>query len=239
MPNGKFIHDEYRRRLNRANSEYSSNVSVKQVDSYLNEALEIWFENRVDLSELNSNVRNDLRQFEIKNRSIELVKKDSIYNVYAYPDNFYKLLRQWAVVSKKGCPDKNVIVFIWESDDISEGLRDPNWKPSYEYEETIADEGEHGLYIWHNGEFTIKKVFVDYYRKPNRIAVPSLITPNNYYELGDVKISEDSDLEVDSTYAYRKIIDIAIACTLRDFGDVNDYNSMIQKILFTNSVEKQ
>lgn len=239
MPSGKFVHDEYRRRLNRANSDYSSDISVRQVDSYLNEALEIWFENRVDLSELNSTVRNDLRQFEIKNKEINRVDVNTIFNVYEYPDNFYKLLRQWAVVSKKGCPEKNIVVLIWESDDISEGLRDPNWKPSYEYEETIADEGEKGLYIWHNGEFTIKKVYVDYYRKPNRIAVPSLIKPDGKYTLGDVSVTEDSDLEVNSTYAYRKIIDIAVACTLRDIGDTNDFNSIVQKILFANSVEKQ
>ncbi len=239
MPSIKFVHDEYRRRLNRANSKYSSDVKVKQVDSYINEALEIWFENRVDLSEINSNVRNDLRGFEKKDQELKNTKTGTIFNIYEYPADFYKLLRQWAIVSKGNCPDKTMVITIWESDDISEGLRDPNWKPSYEYEETIADEGEQGLYIWHNGEFKIKKVFVDYYRKPQRVAAPSLIKNQESYILGDKVITEDSDLEVDSTYAYRKIIDIAVACTLRDLGDIQDFNSMVQKILFTNNVEKQ
>ena len=239
MPSAKFVHDEFRRRLNRANSEFSSDLKVKQVDSYLNEALEIWFENRVDLAELNSNVRNDLRQFEIKNKELEKSESNSIFNIYKYPDGFYKLLRQWAIASKEGCSEKTMIVFIWESDDISEGLRDPNWAPSYEYEETIADEGEKGLYVWHNGEFEIKKVFVDYYRKPNRIAAPTLINPDKKYTIGDLTVDEDSDLEVDSTYAYRKIIDIAVVCALRDIGDIQDFNSLVQKILFTTNVEKQ
>lgn len=230
------LHYDFLRKLNRINSASGRYVSVAERDSYLTEALYIYFENRAALAEVNPLVRNDLRQFETKKHCVSCNDVDNKCCFAQYPDNFYRLLRTVTIADCDECDEqRELITRTIQSDDLSESLASPFWKPSYEYEETFADEARDGLYVYHNGDFNVQNVCIDFLRKPNPIAAPSLAENGSYVDPTGATISTDSDLELDSTFAWRKIVDVAVLIAARDLSDFPEFESQLQKIL---SVEK-
>lgn len=222
---------EFRKKFNRGDKEFNINIYAPDIDSYLNEAQELWFKNRVVAAQTNAEVRNDLRQFQVKGEIRGAKRKDSETYEIEYPENFYKLLRAEVTASKEPCGEKKLKVHIFQEDDLNESLRDPNWCPSYEYEETLADEYSNGLTVYAKKDFVINNGILTYYRKPAKIATPSLVDGGKYQNSAGETVETDQGFEVTSTYAYRNVIDIAVLMALRDYNMLNDYQTQLDKIL--------
>lgn len=234
------LHYDFIRKFNRINSASGRYISVAERDSYLTEAYHIYFENRAALVDVNPLVRNDLRQFEIKRECITPSRNNGESSFIPYPENFYSLLRTATIASTDECgEEKELLTHKIQSDDISESLKSPFWKPSYEYEETFADEAQDGLYIYHNGVFNIIRVCIDYLKKPGVIRAPSLAINGNYIDANGETVTQDVDLELDSTFAWRKITDIAVLIAARDVSDVQEFESQLGKILRVESLYTQ
>ena len=93
MIKAKVLQEDFRRHLNRKNSEYSKSISVADGDQYLNEAIDFIFENLIVKFEVNDLVRNHLSQLKVVNKSLEVkVVNDEIVSA-KYPDDylFYNL----------------------------------------------------------------------------------------------------------------------------------------------------
>lgn len=223
---------EFDRRLHRIKSNFSGKISVEKKDSYLNEGLMILYENLVSKAEINSATRNELREFEEKKVSLDCDNsKFDDCCLATLPKGFYKLLRQTTIAKKGDCEQRKLLTHIAQSEDLDEMLKDPYWKPSFEWEETIADEGKDGLYVFHNGEFEVTDVVIDYYRKPGKICTPSATSDGFYISASGETISKDCDLDTDDTFKWRKLVDIAVLIALRDYSDFPEYESQVSKIL--------
>ena len=231
---GSRFHTSFLEKANHSNSEYLKRLDTAQRDLLFNEALDIVIERLVTRAETDSEVRNHLRQLEKKR--VELVKSDSNeeFDVFSYPVGFYKRLRQEAIASKECCQNynRNLIVRVFNTDEINEARKNTNWKPSWDYEQTFADEGEGGLYVWHDGEFNIDKVYIDYIRKPKEIQAPSFESCGYYINSDGEQVSNDVDFEIDSTYLYRKIVDIAVVLAMRNNNEINNFQSQVETIMF-------
>lgn len=232
------LQDEVRRKLNRINSEYGRTIDVSTMDAILTEAYHLYVENRLLVFELNSNVRNELRQLEIKNHPItpSIFKQDNKIYVAKYPKDYLKGTRLYVKSSKESCGEKELKGIIVQTDDLNEALRDPFYSPSFEFEEVLYDEGHDGIYIYTDGSFRVSSVIIDYIKRPNTIRTPS-IAPGGYYIDSDgSKITSDVNLELDSAFQMRKIVDIAALIALRDLGDIQDYQAQLDKILRLESL---
>lgn len=236
------LHQEFRRRVNRADSSENSSFDVITIDSYLNEAQDIYYTNRLPLAETTPQVRESLRKAEVKDycTTCKLSKSNNKVCIAELPKDYYRRLRQTAKVScndNRGCDDKEITLRIAQSDDISEILKDPFRKPSFEFEEAWADEAEEGLYVYHNNAFTVNRVCISYYKRLPKIATPSLIVPDGYYIDGDgVKITKDQGFILDTTEDWRLIVDIASLLAFRDIDDANNYKLELDKILQINRI---
>lgn len=226
------LHVDLRRRLNRFDSSWGQKLNVAKIDSILNEAVEIFVDNRLSLVETNNKVREDLRQLERKYEDLKIIKTTAKYVIAEYPEDCLKILRSSALVHKDPCGDRDITVRRFQSQQLNDSLNSPFWKPSYEYEETIGDEESRGFLVYHNGEFTIKNVFVDYIRKPKEIRTPSM-TEKKRYSIGGKVYEEDQGLELTSTQQARKILDIAALIAARDMQDYQDFEAQLAKILQT------
>lgn len=225
------LHLNFRLKANQGDNGFLKKLSVAQVDQYLNEASDILFANLTRNVELNSEIRNSLRQLEVKNIHLPVSNFEK-YSIMQFPTDYYKMIRSYAVATKTGCSMKREInIHITQSEDLNESLKSPYWTPSFAYEETLADEGSDGLYVWHNGEFKIESVCIDYIRKMNRIACPSLVECGFYRDENGNTVSADSPYEVDSTFDWRAVVDIAILMAKRDKGDMTNYQSQLQLLL--------
>jgi hypothetical protein len=225
------FHYAFLQKANHSNASYLKQLSVAQRDFYFNQALEEIFENLVKVPEIDSTIRNHLRQLERKSVVLSVEPRDG-YVVAKYPADFYRRLRQTAIATKGGCGERELIIHVISSDKLTESLKSPNIKPSFEYEETLGDDGEEGLYVWHNGEFGISKVILDYIRKPAPILCPKLPGCEQYIDLMGSTITQNSDFEIDSTYLWRMIVDVAVLAAKRDHGDIANYQTQLNSIIF-------
>lgn len=226
---------EFDRKFDRFVSEDNRRLRIEDKLSVINEALEIYFENRVKVAETDSSVRNDLRILEKKEIELGLIKNGENYNIYEIPKESFKIIRQRVLADKHNCEVKEFPIIIFQSDDLDQARNSPYWRSSFQWEHAIGDEGSDGLYVWHENDFKIKKVFVDYYRKPQEIHAPSMAANKMYEDWNGKLRKKDQGLELDDTYSHRKIIDIAVLISRANIGDVKDFEIQLNKIL---NVEK-
>lgn len=96
---------------------------------------------------------------------------------FVLPSDFFDISSSFSLAEKKGCKriidnwpvkDKNVRVL----------LRDANYKPSFEYEETLCTAANDKLKVYIDN-FNLDKVYLSYYRQPRNIDVEGYIKSNN------------------------------------------------------------
>lgn len=230
----KLLQEEYRRHLNRVNSDYDTRIGTIDGDGFINEGIDIVFENFAVKFETNTLFRNHLRQLEVKGYKPEIHKLDKDSSYVKYPKDFYMLTRQTLVACKENCPEERMIdLYMIQSSDLTQALKDPNWKPSFEWEQALVDDTGDTLVIYHNCEFDPKEVKLDYLKKPNHIATPSRLKNGAKYintETGNI-VTQDINLELDSTFFWRKAIQVAVLNTQLALGDVQDYQLQLNNIL--------
>lgn len=230
------LHSEFLRRVNRLNSQINDKIEINQIDSYLNEAQDIFYNSRLRLLETNPEVRDELRKAEVKGfcGKCKESKNVSQASIFDFPTDYYRLIRHYVTIfcnDDRNCPEKVVTAQKAQTDDLGEILKDPFRKPSFEYEQVWTDEAREGLYVYHNDSFSIRKVCIDYYTTLPRIAFPSLTSKGFYINSDGEKVSVDSGYILDTTDSWRKVVDIASLIYLRDVSDVNDFQTQLNKIL--------
>lgn len=227
----KKLHYAFLQKANHSNSQYLKQLSEAQRDMYFNEALELIFETLVKVPEIDSEVRNHIRTLEKKGVCLDCEDRGN-YCVAKYPEDFYRRLRQTALATKEGCGERELLIHVIQSDKLTEALKSPHWSPSYDYEETVGDDGEDGLYVWHNGKFTINKVCLDYIRKPKQVACPQMPGCEKYITLDGTVLTQNSDFEIDSTYMWRMVVDVAVLLAKRDVDDITNFQTQLNTIIF-------
>lgn len=236
MISARLIQEEYRRHLNRVNSGYDTRIGTIDADAFINEGIDVVFENLATKFEYNSLIRNHLRQLEVKKKKIKTKKLDKDSSSIDYPKDLYMLTRQYVLACKEGCDTERLIdVYVIQTSDLTQSLKDPNWKPSFEWEQALAEDAGNSLIIYHNCEFDIKSAEIDYLKKPNHIATPSLLKNCDYVRNGKT-ISSDINFEIDSTYFWRKAVQLAVLNTQAALGDVQDYQTQFNNIMTLDKI---
>jgi len=237
----KLVYD-FRRKFNSVNSGKNQDIALVDIIAYLNEAQEIWFENRVFVAQTNQKVRNDIRVFKVDNFKLDCSKYDDGCCLATFPSDLYQRLNQLAYANNDCCPDmtKEIIPRIIQSDDLHEARHNPLRQSDYFFEQLLAIETSKGLVLYHDDKMEVKDIKIDYYRKPKEIHAPSLedCEGDVYYDYCGRAISKDQDFEVDDTYAANDVVDIAILKASRDVSDVQGYQSQLNAILNTMDIHK-
>ena len=223
MISAKRLVNEFDRKFDRFDGQYKKTLRLEHKLAILNEALMTYFNNRVRIAETNAQVREDLRPYEVKEKELKIrIRKDE-YDIAENPKDAYLVLRRKVIASREGCKPKELPVYMFQTNDLNNALKNPFWKSSFEWEQIIGDEGSGGLYLWHNKEFKIDKVFVDYYKSPDVIKCASCSSDGQYEDLDGKIIKNDVGIIFNSTVVMNDIIDIAVLMGRRDLGDSVDY----------------
>lgn len=225
------IQEEYRRNLNRRNSNFSKPISIADGDAYINAAIDTIFENLIIKFEITDLVRNHLRKLQVSDTLIT-ERIDEETSRVSLPEDYYKLLRAQGRVCKKGCNLEKVIgLTTVQTQDINKSLVDPYWKPSWEWERLLSKEMGDSIILYHNCDFNPKEIYIEYIKFPNHIATPSLTEQGYYISSDRKKVDRDINFEIDNTFIWRKVARLAAIETLNDMGDIQDYQSQLQEIL--------
>lgn len=207
--------------------------------AYLNEAIQDWFESRLKNIEIDQKASNDLRAW--KEDGVELVLQNLDENriLAKYPEDLHTRLNQIAYATKDCCPgmEKSIIVRIIESDDIHEARRNPYRASDFFYEQLNATIGKDGLILFVDKAMGIKKVVIDYYRKPLESHAPSLEKCDGpyYYDYAGRIINKDQDFESEDTFAANDVVDLAVLYSTVDRHHP-DFQSRLNLILGTRNL---
>lgn len=226
-----YYHKEFRRRINRRNTSYSERVGVLDVDDYINEASEVWYKAKIKEAEQDSIIRGILAPFKVKNKPLKIECKGMYYKA-KFPADYYYPLNYMIYGSKEGCDNcpKLMSPFIVQSDDLVEGLKDPNRSPSFGFGEVLIDDSKTHIDIYTNGEFSIDKVDISYYKKLDKIQCPKLAENNFYVDYNGNTIRECTTFLIDNRSDANDIIDIAVLFFLRDVEDNQSLDTQLLKI---------
>lgn len=235
------LHEQFKLIVNRLDSNQNKTFSVSVIDSYLNRAQDAIIERLMKEVEEKTSLRNHLRVLEKKNVSLEIIEIQNEYVVAKLPKDYYRLLRQEAVVSTSQCNEsRKILVRTVQSDKLSEILRDPYWEPDLEWEETVGDEASKGYYVFKKPDWTVSKVLVDYMRKPKAMAAYNLsgCTIERPYVLSDgTPVTSDQHCEFSDTYLWRYIGDLAAMFALRDLGQLDDAKTKMEEMVFSQIIK--
>ena len=240
IPVEKLVYDT-ERKLNSLNSGRGEDYRVVDLIAAINEAYEVWFENKVYAADTNQKIRNDLRQFEIKKKRLPCEKIDCNCCKAKYPDNFYQLLNQTAHACNECCEDeKEIIISMVQGDDLQPARKNPYRRGDFFWEQLLGDEAQDGLFVYHEGGMEVKEVCIDYFRKITHVQAPNLVKcrDGQYRESDGKVINQKVDFEIDATYANREVTDIAALIKARDTLDLDNYQTQFQKTLNFNKFHR-
>lgn len=215
----------------RIDNDLKSNLRLEDKLFYINKSVQLYVKKLLKYAEANSEIRTSLRPLEKKEIELEIIKRGKAFDIANIPKECLKLLRQRVLASKPKCGKKELTLIKVSTDDLNLSRKSPYWASSFEWEHCLCDEGNDGLYLYHEGLFKADKVIVDYYRKPNDIHAATLHENRKYIDWNGNMIEFDSGLELDANYDYQDIINIAILMAKADSGDVGDFELQLSKFL--------
>jgi hypothetical protein len=230
------LHYEFRKKANRINSDYAKAISVPDVDAYLNEAKDLMYEKYAALFEINPTIKAHLIQLEVKDYCVSpiLVNDEKVF--IPYPKDLYRAVRRTLKATTNDCSQlRELIVRSVTSDKESDSLKDPYWNASWDWEETLGIEGmynnEKGLFVYHQKDFKIDTICVDYLKYLPDGAAPSLALNGSYTSSSGTQVTQDISFLVDSSYLWRKVVDVAVLLFMKNTSEVNDWQAQMQNIL--------
>ena len=231
----KLVYD-FRRKQDSILSGQKTDISLVDVIAYLNDAYHLLIRNLLKIAETDAQVREDLRKLEVKKYCGSCFDYADDCCVFEYPENLLKRLNHFVTVSEESCCpgiDKVLVPSINQSDDLNKSKQRPYKKASFIFEQINADEGEKGLFIYHQNEMEVHEVCIDYYRKPLDLHAPSLAECEGpkYYDYADRVITQDQDMELDSIYIDSHLTELAVLYAARDRDDYNKFNALLQSLL--------
>lgn len=233
----KLVYD-FDREFSRFNTGSSKVLKLVDKLAFLNNAQKMLYEDRVKKAETREHIRQEIRNFENKDKELTKVREAKRYDVFSFPDGMYKPLRLFADISKECCdPKEGLPVIMMQTDDLSRSLNNPFWEPDFRWEQVLADEGSEGFFVWHNCDFKIDRLRLDYYRQIQEIHCPSLKKPDSQYEDWNGKIqTRDQGSELDIKFSDIKIVKLAVLMARSTVSDVTDYGIKLKEILETDQI---
>lgn len=227
------VYWEVIRRVNHFNADYSKKLTVAAVVSIINESIQICQKNGAILYEVREDMAIDLEPLVERDKVLSIIKlKDKVQA--SLPEDQFKILRITAKAVSDKCSDpKEIIVRKIQHQKLSEALRSPFLKPSFEWEETIGIMNTHKNLDVYVNDFDIEYVTIDYIKKHPKFSAASLAFEGQYTEADGTIVSTDSGLYLDSADQMRIICDVAALIAARDLGDVTDFQTQLNKIMFS------
>lgn len=232
------IHGLLYNKINMFKTSQTVEISVRYIDSVIEEAMQLVYELCVDNADINHRVIEDLRPLVKDDILLKVIKESEDYSVYELPKDYFRIKRLYGKVSKAGCPQKNLRIWKAKANEINNSLRDENWKPSYQWGITFYDAVSNGIKVFHNGEFGIDRLKIDYYKKFTPIRCPAKEDDNFYVWYEGTKITSNQETEFLANYIIRRFTDVAAAIIQRDKGDTQEFSLKLQGIMSLENLYK-
>ncbi len=136
---------------------------------------------------------------------------------------FMFYIDSYAISDKGDCEDRIIYTNadLVKHADIQLLLKDSNFKPSFEYQDTIVDISESELHIYTDGTFAPKEWYISYIRYPQKIDKEGYVNFD-----GTDSINQDCELEA---YLKDELLDIVVGDLAMYTENISAANSAAQR----------
>lgn len=221
------MHYNFKRKLNKLDSQQNRNLEVPEIDMVLNEALQIYIKliaqprvkNHLGF-EINQRTIDDIRPLVEPNKVIQVVNKK-----VSLPSNYQYFIRGRVKCSKGDCTNSNAVLYIREHDD--EFDKSAFTKSSYEWETVNGLFTSEGIELYYDG-FEVESVSLSYLRRHPYIHNAQDYVNGTYNTLSGETLTgfKDCELPLDT---HNEIVDIAVLIASGEL-QYPDYNVKTNKI---------
>jgi hypothetical protein len=216
----------------------NSRITPTYLDDILIEAQQLFMEISTDLAQVDRRVEEDIRPLRENDYKLEFVRNEDTYTIYALPSNYFRDNICYGKIACAECPEKKLKLFKAKANEETNLLQDYNWKPSWEWGSSFYVLVKDGIKVYHNGEFEIRGLYLDYYRKPVEWRTASNSINGSYVSSDQVLINQDYVSELTQNYQLRRLSDIAAVMIERDFNQEQQWQSKVSAILSLENLYK-
>lgn len=148
--------------MNKLSSNNSQNIQFPQFIRAFNSAQLQWVEDRIKIDE-SSQLRIDELSQLLVSTTLSKVEKDNFYEA-TKPNDYFHFKRLY------GTPC-NITIRPVKEGDVNELLKSYNWRPSLEWEETIASFVGNTIRVYKDSDFKLDNIHLLYYRYPIEVDI--------------------------------------------------------------------
>jgi hypothetical protein len=134
------------------------------------------------------------------------------------PSDYLNFNGLYAIATSSCCPDdRNIIIYMVDKEDLYIILRDKNKQPNFEWGETVAVMSDDTFTVYTDGDFSISRLDLTYYRKPIPISFAGCVDISTGLATPDVPCEFKDDIA-------EILVDNAVAILAADIESFNQYN---------------
>ena len=222
------MHYDFKKKLNKVDSEQNRNLLVPEIDWALNEAQELF------IKWISEPRQRNYLGFEKSQRSIDdirtLVESDRVLlisnGVAPLPQDYLFFVKADVLMDKGNCKGIKGRLYVRQHDDEFENS--PFDKSNFEWRTVNGLFITQGVKVFDDGTFTNKSLVLSYIRKPSYIHNANAFR-NGTYQLPSGRVLEGTvDCELPE-HTHREIVDIAVALVSGELLS-NDYQVKLSKL---------
>lgn len=229
----KEMHYDFKKKLNKIDSQQYRNLRIPEIDWALNEAANLFVKMIAE-----PRMRNHLG-FETSQRSIDDIRTIVVNpdnsgspivvsnNVATLPDNYWHYLKSYVTMTKGKCVNRKGEVFIRQHDDQFESS--PFDKSSFEWRTVNGVFFESGVKFYTDNSFTINEFYLSYIRQIEYMHNAEDFGPGTYNLPSGTVLAGTQDCEL-PWQTHREIVDIAVLITTGEIENQIGYQFKKDKL---------
>lgn len=229
----KSMHYDYKKKLNKIDSQQYRNLRVPEIDWVLNESQELFVKliakprmfNHLGF-ERTQRTMDDIRPLVITESDSTGITPITADN-YILPTDYWHYISASVTMIKEGCTNQKAKVFIRQQDDEFE--QSPFDKSSFEWRTVNGIFVNNKIKLFTDGSFTNEKLYLGYIKKPVYIHNADSYNALVGYNLPDgTNLSGTQNCELPD-HTHREIVDIAVLITTGELENQLGYQFKKEK----------
>lgn len=226
----KDMHYDFKKKLNKVDSQQNKNLLIPEIDWALNEAVELFVKIIAQPRmksyfgfELNQRSIDDIRTLVVNNQCLTVAS-----NVVTLPSNYWHYIKGDVTMSKGECQNVKAKFFLRQHDDDFENS--PFDKSSFEWRNVNGLFFDGGIKVFDDGTFTNNQLCISYIKKHPYIHNAQDFRTGTYNLPSGIVLTGTSNCILPE-HTHREIVDIAVLIVTGEIQSP-DYQIKLQKLNF-------
>lgn len=224
----KDMHYDFKKKLNKIDSQQNRNLLIPEIDWSLNEAVEIFIKSIAEPRtktyfgfELNQRSIDDIRTLVVNNQCL-IVNN----NIVTLPDNYLHFVKGEVIMSKNNCKNVKGKFKLRQHDDEFEDS--PFDNSNFEWRTVNGVFFENGIKLYDDGTFTNEQLCISYIKKPLYIHNAEDFRNGSYKLPSGIILNGSVNCELPE-HTHREIVDIAVMIATGEL-QIPDYELKMNKL---------